>query len=67
MVTQQCSQESISLSISNPAIDFKHRSGHHIGTGCINRRIRRRMAANRFREIGYGAEQIEALHAANAI
>ncbi len=46
-VTQQCSQESISLSISNPVIDFTNRLGRHTGSGCINRRIRLRIAANR--------------------
>ena len=32
-MTQQYSLESISLSISNPAIEFTNRLGRHTGTG----------------------------------
>ena len=55
MVTRQCSQESIFLSISNSVIDFTQRLGRHTGTGCTNCRIRVRMAANSFREIDTSA------------
>ncbi len=55
MVTRQCSQESIFLSISNPVIDLTHRLGRHTGTGCTNCRIRLSMAANRFRVIDTSA------------